>query len=72
MVGCQLDIWEQAPEPMVHGDLPNEVENSQTAVGLLFASGEIHELELTAETYKVVVATEAVEEAVRVDLRRLD
>lgn len=69
MVGCQMDIWAETPTPMVHGDLPNQVENSQTAVGLLFPSGETHELELNEGTYKVVVATEAESEAVTVDLR---
>jgi len=72
MVGCQMDIWQQQPMPMTHGDLPNQVENSQTAVGRLFLSGEPHQLMLTDGTYKVVVATEAPSEAVRVELRHLD
>ncbi len=71
IVGCQMDVWEEAPPELANGDVPNEVENSQTAVGLLFASGQVHELALTDGTYKVVVATLELEEQVSVELRRV-
>ncbi|MEM9461666.1 MAG: hypothetical protein AAGF11_46315 [Myxococcota bacterium] len=72
IVGCQMDVWDERPPPMANGDVPNHVENSQTAVGVLFESGEVHEVTLTEGTYKVVVATLELREEVTVDLRRLD
>jgi len=72
MVGCQMDIWPEFPMPMVHGDIPNEVENSQTSPGALFRSGQKHLLNLTRDgTYKVVVATTAESESVRVEIQHL-
>lgn len=71
IVGCQMDVWEEEPPPMANGDVPNEVEESQTAVGVLFASGQVHEIELTEGTYKVVVATLEEREEVTVELRRV-
>lgn len=71
IVGCQMDVWEEAPPPMANGDVPNQVESSQTAVGVLFRSGEVHEIALTDGTYKVVVATRELEEEVTVELRRV-
>jgi hypothetical protein len=71
IVGCQMDVWAEEPPTMANGDVPNEVEMSQTAVGVLFASGKVHEIALTAGTYKVVVATLQEREEVTVELRRL-
>jgi hypothetical protein len=71
IVGCQMDAWEEEPPSMANGDVPNEVEMSQTAVGVLFESGTVHEVELTAGTYKVVVATLELREEVSVELRRV-
>ena len=72
VVGCQMDAWPDPPPSMANGDVPNEVENSQTSVGLLFHSGSTHELNLTDGVYKVVVSTEADAEDVTVDLRRVE
>jgi hypothetical protein len=72
IVGCQMDVWEEAPPAMANGDVPNQVEMSQTAVGVLFASGQVHEVTLTDGTYKVVVATVQEREEVTVELRRVD
>lgn len=71
IVGCQMDVWEDPPPVMANGDVPNQVEDSQTAVGVLFRSGEVHEIVLTDGTYKVVVATRDLQEEVTVELRRL-
>lgn len=71
IVGCQMDVWEEEPPSMANGDVPNQVEMSQTAVGVLFESGRVHEIELTAGVYKVVVATLELREEVSVELRRV-
>jgi hypothetical protein len=71
IVGCQMGVWEEEPPAMANGDVPNQVEGSQTAVGVLFASGQVHEISLTEGTYKVVVATLEEREEVSVELRRL-
>lgn len=71
IVGCQMDVWPEPPPPMANGDVPNQVEMSQTAVGVLFESGRPHEVMLTDGVYKVVVATLEEREEVTVELRRL-
>lgn len=71
ILGCQMDVWDEEPPPMANGDVQNQVEMSQTAVGVFFGSGEVHELSLTDGTYKVVVATLQEREVVTTSLRRL-
>lgn len=71
LLGCQMDVWEDPPPEKANGDVHNQVEMSQTAVGVLFASGEPHEITLTDGVYKVVVATLEEREMVTVELRRV-
>lgn len=72
IVGCQMDVWEEEPPMNANGDVPNQVEMSQTAVGVLFDSGQVHEIRLTEGTYKVVVATLEEREVVTVELLRVE
>lgn len=72
IVGCQDRAWPEPPPEMVNGDVPNAVENGQTAWGILFESGPTHELELTDGRYKIVLPTWEDEDSIEIELRRLD
>jgi hypothetical protein len=72
IVGCQMNIVDEPPPPMANGDVPNQVESAQTAAGVFFRSGQVHEVSLTDGTYKVVVATRELKDEVTVELHRIE
>lgn len=73
LVGCQMDVFVDEPPPppaMVHGDVPNQVEASQTNPGVLFESGSVHDFEITEPgLFKVVMMAMEEGEAVQLELR---
>ncbi|MEX1367511.1 MAG: hypothetical protein AB1Z98_30565 [Nannocystaceae bacterium] len=71
IVGCQDREWSQPPPEMVNGDVPNAVEDGQTAWGVLFESERTHMLDLTEGRYKIVLPTWDDEDQVQIVLRRL-
>jgi hypothetical protein len=73
LLGCQLDPFEQWPPANFHGDVPSEVESSQTHPGVLFESGPVHEFEITEPgVFKVVMMAREEDETVEVELRPLE
>jgi hypothetical protein len=76
LLGCQIDAFEEAPPAppaMFHGDVPNQVEFSQTHPGRLFESGSVHDIEITEPgLFKVIVMANEEWETVVVELRPLD
>jgi hypothetical protein len=73
LLGCQTDVFIDEPPAMVHGDVPNQVESSQTHPGVLFESGSVHEFEITEPgLFKVVVMAMDEGESVQLELHPLD
>ncbi len=71
LLGCQTDVFETEPAAMFHGDVPNQVESSQTHPGVLFESGSRHEFELVEPgLFKVVIMAREPLESATVTLRR--
>lgn len=70
LLGCQTDVFEDEPPPNFHGDVPNQVESSQTHPGVLFESGSVHEFEITEPgLFKVVAMARDEHESVEIELR---
>jgi hypothetical protein len=73
LLGCQLEAFEEWPTADVHGDVPNQVQSSQTHPGVLFESGSAHTFEITEPgLFKVVVMSREEGETVEVELQPLD
>lgn len=73
LLGCQLEPFEEWPPANFHGDVPNQVESSQTHPGVLFESGPVHELAITEPgLFKVVMMAREEDETIEVELRPLE
>lgn len=57
VVGCQMDVLEERPVEMSHGDLMNEAERSQTAFGTFLESGKVHEITITDGVYRFAISS---------------
>jgi hypothetical protein len=63
-------VFEDEPPPNFHGDVPNQVESSQTHPGVLFESGSLQEFEITEPgLFKVVAMARDEHETVEIELR---
>lgn len=73
LLGCQLEAFEEWPTADVHGDVPNQVQSSQTHPGVLFESGSAHTFEITEPgLFKVVMMSRDEDDTVEVELQPLD
>lgn len=57
IIGCQIDVLEEPAEDHANGDVRNQAEASQTALGTFYEAGEDHILHLADGLYRLALSS---------------